>query len=129
MVQTSDQDEVPTKVVTLNESFPTACCTPPTHKGIGSIPDFLWSGVKLPVWLLAFLLAITCVADVQMGHASPFWTFTLQYLFNDINNASMWGVLTLAIELWTFGSPGGLPSPHFGNVSFILTLSQSRVTT
>jgi hypothetical protein len=47
----------------------------------------------------------------------------------------MQGVLTLAIELWTFGSPRrllsprGLPSPHFGNVSLILTLSQNRVTT
>ncbi len=39
----------------------------------------------------------------------------------------MWGVLTPAIDLWSFGSPGGLPSPNFGSVSFILTLSQSRV--
>jgi hypothetical protein len=49
--------------------------------------------------------------------------------FNDINNALMRGVLTLAFELWTFKSPVGLPSPHFGNVSLILTLSQSRVVT
>jgi hypothetical protein len=41
----------------------------------------------------------------------------------------MQGVLTLAIELWTFGSPGGLPSPHFGSVSLIFTLFQSRVAT
>jgi hypothetical protein len=34
----------------------------------------------------------------------------------------MRGVLTPAIELWSFGSPRGLPSPNFGNVSFILTL-------
>jgi hypothetical protein len=41
----------------------------------------------------------------------------------------MRGVLTLAIKLWTFGSPKGLPSPHFGSVSLIFTLSQSRVAT
>jgi hypothetical protein len=39
----------------------------------------------------------------------------------------MRGVLTLTIKLWTFESPGGLPSPHFRRVSLILTLSQSRV--
>jgi hypothetical protein len=127
-VLTFDQDEVWTKVVALVKSFPTACHTPPAHKGIRPILDFPWSGVKLPIWLLAFLLAITYVGDVQMGHASPFWTSTLQYLSNDINNASMRGVLTLAIKLWTFGSLEGLPSPHFGGVSLILTLSQSKVT-
>ncbi len=41
----------------------------------------------------------------------------------------MQGVLTPAIELWSFGSSGGFPSPHFGNVSLILILSQSRVAT
>jgi len=41
----------------------------------------------------------------------------------------MQGVLTPTIELWNFRSHGGLPSPHFGSVSFILTLSQSRVVT
>jgi hypothetical protein len=41
----------------------------------------------------------------------------------------MWGVLTPAIELWKFKSPKGLPSPHFGSVSLILTLSQNRVVT
>jgi hypothetical protein len=41
----------------------------------------------------------------------------------------MQGVLTLVIELWSFGSPGGLPSPHFGSVNFIFTLFQSRVAT
>jgi len=36
----------------------------------------------------------------------------------------MQGVLTPEIELWSFKSPEGLPSPHFGSVSLILTLSQ-----
>jgi hypothetical protein len=27
------------------------CYTPPAHTGVRSIPDFLWSGVKLLVWL------------------------------------------------------------------------------
>jgi len=35
----------------------------------------------------------------------------------------MQGVLTLAIKLRVFGSPGGLQVPTFGSVSFILTLS------
>jgi hypothetical protein len=36
----------------------------------------------------------------------------------------MQGVLTLAIQIWSFGSPKGPPSPHFGSVSVILTLFQ-----
>jgi hypothetical protein len=32
--------------------------------------------------------------------------------------------LTPAILLWSFGSPGGLPSPHFGSVSVIFTFFQ-----
>jgi hypothetical protein len=38
------------------------CHTLPSRKGIGSILDFYWSRVKLPIWLLAFLLAITFVS-------------------------------------------------------------------
>jgi hypothetical protein len=41
-----------------------------------------------------------------------------------MKNASRRGVLTPAIELWSFKSPEGLPSPHFGSVSVILTLFQ-----
>jgi hypothetical protein len=41
----------------------------------------------------------------------------------------MRGVLTLTIEFWIFGSLEGLPIPRFGNVNFLLTLSQSRVVT
>jgi hypothetical protein len=41
----------------------------------------------------------------------------------------MQSVLTPVIELWNFGSPGGLPSFHFGSVNLIFTLSQSRVMT
>jgi hypothetical protein len=57
-----------------------------------------------------------------MTHARPFWTFTLQELSNDIKNTSRRGVLTPIIELWVFGSPGGLSSPIFGSVSGDLTL-------
>jgi hypothetical protein len=49
------------------------------------------------VWLPAFLLAITCVSHVQMSNVSPFQTFTLQYLFNDINFFSRKWVLAPAI--------------------------------
>jgi hypothetical protein len=41
-----------------------------------------------------------------------------------MKNASRRGVLTPTIELWNFGSLGGLPSRHFGNVSVIFTLFQ-----
>jgi hypothetical protein len=44
-------------------------------------------------------LPITWAADVQMAHARPFWTSTLQDLFNDTKNAQMRGDLTPAIEL------------------------------
>jgi hypothetical protein len=81
----------------------------------------------LPIWLLALLLYITCAADVRMAHVRPFSTFSFQDLFNNIKNTSRQGVFTLAIELWFFGSPRGLPSPHFGSVSVILTLPQSGV--
>jgi hypothetical protein len=36
----------------------------------------------------------------------------------------MRGVLTPVVQLWSFGSPGGLLSPHFESVSVILTLFQ-----
>jgi hypothetical protein len=85
------------------------CCTPPARMDVESIFDFSWSRVKLPVWLSTFLFAITCVTDVQMGHASPFSTSTFQYLSNDIRNSSMQGVLTSVIALWRFGSPSRLP--------------------
>jgi len=71
---------------------------------------------------MALLLTITCATYVQMAHARPFWTSTLQDLSNGIKNASMQGVLTPTIALWVFGSPGGLPSPIFGSVSGDLTL-------
>jgi len=44
--QTSDWDEVWSKLVALLKSFPTVYRTPFAHTGIGSIPDFLWSRVK-----------------------------------------------------------------------------------
>jgi hypothetical protein len=53
-------------------------------------------------------LTITCDVNVQMAHARPFSTFTLQDLFNGIKNTSMWDVLTPAIKLWIFESPRGL---------------------
>jgi len=46
-----------------------------THQ-VGLIPNFQWSGIKLPVRLPAFFFAITCVANVQMANASPFSTST-----------------------------------------------------
>jgi len=66
----------------------------PNHKKSGIDP--------IPVCakgVLALLLPITWAADVQMVHARPFWTSTLQDLSNGIKNTSMQGVLTLAIKL------------------------------
>jgi hypothetical protein len=74
------------------------CRIPLAHAGIGSILDFQWSGVKLPVWLSTLFSTITCAADIQMAHVRPFWTSTFQDLCNGIKNTSMRGVLTLAIE-------------------------------
>ncbi len=54
------------------ESFPTPCRTSESNIGKRLILDFLWSGVKLAVRLPAFLLAITCVSDIQMSNVSPF---------------------------------------------------------
>jgi hypothetical protein len=64
-----------------------------------------------------------------MAHARLFSTSALQELFNGIKNTSKQGVLTLAIELRAFRSPEGLPSPHFGSVSVILTFLQCGVAT
>jgi hypothetical protein len=99
------------------------CRTPSVHTGIGSILNFLWSGVKLAIWLSAFLLTITCVVNVQMTHARTFSTSTLQGLFNDIKNTSRQGVLTSAIKLWNCKSLGGLQVSTFGGVSLIFTLA------
>ncbi len=54
---------------------------PSVHIGFGSIPDFLWSGVKLSIWLSALLLTITWATDVWMAYVRPFSKFTLQGLF------------------------------------------------
>jgi hypothetical protein len=43
-----------------------------------------------------------------MTNAGPFSISTLQEISNDTKNTSMRGVLGLDVELWTFGSPGGL---------------------
>jgi hypothetical protein len=51
-----------------------------------------------------------------MTNARPFSIFTLRDLFNDTKNTPIRGVLPLAVELWTFGSPGGLQVPNFGSV-------------
>jgi hypothetical protein len=67
-------------------------------------------------------LSVTWATDVQMAHARPFWTSTLQDLSNGIKNTSRRGVLPSAVELWSCGSPGGLQVPTFGSVSLILTL-------
>jgi hypothetical protein len=99
------------------------CRTPSAHIGIGSIPDFLWSGVKLPIWLPALLSTITCLVNVQMAHARPFSTSTLQGLSNGIKNTSRRGVWPSAVELWSCGSLGGLQIPTFESVSLILTLA------
>ncbi len=58
-----------------------------------------------------------------MAHARPFWTSTLQDLSNGIKNTSRRGVLPSAVELWSCRSPRRLPTPTFGSVSLILTLS------
>ncbi len=58
-----------------------------------------------------------------MVHARPFWTSTLWELFNETKDTPMRRYLTPQIELWVFGSPGGLHFPTFGSVSCIFTLS------
>jgi len=45
------------------------------------------------------LLTITCVVDVQMAHARPFSTSTLEGLSNGIKNISWQGVFPSAVEL------------------------------
>jgi len=51
-----------------------------------------------------------------MANARPFSISTLQDLSNDIKKTSMRGVLSLAVELQTFGSLGGLQVRNFGSV-------------
>jgi hypothetical protein len=51
----------------------------------GSWVDFLFLVVGSQI-LSARLLTITCVSNVQMGHANPFQKSTFQELSNDINN-------------------------------------------
>jgi hypothetical protein len=69
--------------------------------------------LNLAIWLLVFLLAITCVLITQMGHASPFYTFKVQMLSNGIKNSSIQWVLTLEIIFWRFESPSGLQFPKW----------------
>jgi hypothetical protein len=70
-----------------------------THRGqVDSRLSVVRSQIAI-LWLLVFLLARISAADVQMAQKNPFSTSTLQYLSNDVKNAPMRGVLTLAIEL------------------------------
>jgi hypothetical protein len=62
---------------------------------------------------MALLLPITCFLMTQMGHVSPFWTFTFQEFFNDVKNLTIQWVLTPAIILWKFESPLGLQLPKW----------------
>jgi len=87
----------------------------------------LVAGSKTTNLTLGPSFAHNLAVDVQMAHARPFLTSTLQYLSIDIKNTSMQGVLAPTIELWIFGSPGGLQVSTFGSVSFILTLSSKWV--
>jgi len=88
-------DEVWSNLVALLKIFPTVCCTLFGHTRVKLILDFLWSRVKVLVWLRALLLTITCASDVWMAHARPFSTSTLQGLSNDIKNTSRRGVWPL----------------------------------
>ncbi len=84
-------------------------------------------GIKLALWLSAFLLAITYVLSTQMSHASPFLTFTFQELSNVIRNFLIQCVLTFEIFLWTtflrIQNSIGIPPPkvrvHLGVCGFI----------
>jgi hypothetical protein len=47
---------------------------------------------KLPIWTIwlpTLLMAITCVLNVQMGHASPFKTFKFYKFSNNIRKFSI----------------------------------------
>ncbi len=57
------------------------------------------------------------------GQCEASWDIYTSDLFNDTKNTPMRGVLALQLELWIFGSPGGLQVPTFGSVGFTLTLS------
>jgi len=75
---------------------------------------FFCSGVKLVVWLLTFLLAITYVSNVWMSNASPFQTSTFQELFNDIKNVTRHLVLTPWNCSLKFRESPGTPSLKVG---------------
>ncbi len=67
--------------------------------GLGRFPTFNGreSNRQFDSW--PFFLSITCAVNVQMAHARPFLTSTLQDLSNGIKNTSIRGVLTPAIKL------------------------------
>jgi hypothetical protein len=81
-----------------------------------SPPHLAKVGLRQPVWLPALLLPITWAADAQMTNARPFSISTFQDLFNDTKNTPMQGFLGLFVELWTFGSLGGLQILNFASV-------------
>jgi hypothetical protein len=105
------------------------CRTLPAHTGVRSIPDFLWSGVKLPVWLPALLSTITCAADVRMAHARPFSTSTLQGLSNGIKNTSRKGFWPLQSSSEVVRVPEDSKFPLLGVWVSSSHLPQSGVAT
>ncbi len=106
------------------------CCTFKLDVGKRSILDFLWSRIKLAVWLPALIFPITWARNVWKYKARAFSIFTFQDLSNHTMNTPMQGVLGLAIELWTFGSHRGLQIPYFSKCwASPPTLGQSGVAT
>ncbi len=104
-MQTSNRDEVSSKVAPLSRALKWYVICHLHARKSGWFPTFSGLESNLTIWLTILLLAITCVSDVQMGHASPFEIFTFQKLSNDVRNSSIQWVLTPTIALWRFESP------------------------
>jgi hypothetical protein len=66
--------------------------------------------VALPVWLPAFLLAITCVSDVQMSNVSHF-----RHLHS--KSFPMVPRAQQSIEIWPFNSPFDISGVHRDSLS------------
>jgi hypothetical protein len=84
------------KVLTLVKSFSAVCHTPPTRKEIGSIPDFQWLGVKLPIWFLAFSFGHNLCFGCPNGQCEPILNIYASIVFQWYKELFK----TMSFDLW-----------------------------
>jgi hypothetical protein len=106
------------KLVALLKSFPTMCCTPLAHTGVGSILASLTHGLSFVHNLCCRCLNGSCEAIFDIYTSRTFQQYK-EHL--KARCCDPWN--------WTLNFQESQRSPHFRSVNVIITLLQSGVVT